>query len=140
MGPKLWWGGTRIRTLDPLLESQECNHCATGGRPRFFSSFFYLYFGGTVLTSRPPGGGVPVAGADLAGPTNWPGGGAGAMVAVTNSRQSNKKEPEDIFFSCWIWVASWRPRWRLSEGSDSIGVVGIFCKKKMGGGEAGKDV
>ncbi len=25
-----WWGGTRIQTWDLLLESQECNHYATG--------------------------------------------------------------------------------------------------------------
>ncbi len=35
LGSKLWWGGTGIRTPDLLLESQECNHYATGAAPFF---------------------------------------------------------------------------------------------------------
>ena len=117
-----WTSCLRVRSVTILLY---------GGRPRFFSSFFYLYFGGTVLTSRPPGGGVPVAGADLAGPTDWPGGAAGAMVDVTN-RQSDKKEPEDIFFFLVYMGCLLEPkvetvcRFRLDRGCWNI-------LQKMGG-------
>ena len=40
LGSKLfWWGSTGIRTPDLLLESQECNHYATGGPPLILTLF-----------------------------------------------------------------------------------------------------
>ncbi len=41
LGSKLWWGGTGIRTPDLLLESQECNHYATGAAPE--TSFILIF-------------------------------------------------------------------------------------------------
>ncbi len=40
MGSKLWWGGTGIQTPDFPLESQECNHYATGAASKDILYFF----------------------------------------------------------------------------------------------------
>ena len=40
LGSKLWWGVTGIWTLDLLLQSQECNHYATGSAPFYYPFCF----------------------------------------------------------------------------------------------------